>query len=274
MEEEIIKLRKSGLTYDEITILTKCDKTTISKYCRKHNVSKYTGKITIPSDTLVKIQEDYDSGLTIRELMIKYNYGKVIISRNVINKRVKTKLSSSEKKKSKVDRVVSWRQRTKKKLVDYKGGCCNICGYNKSIFALEFHHVDPTEKDFNIAGKSYSFERLVEEVDKCILVCSNCHSEIHNGLYDYNELSKLLLNENKLNIKSDIKYVCECGEKISVGALNCTKCALSKRRKVERPPYEQLLKDIEETNYCAVGRKYGVSDNTIRNWKKDYEKNN
>jgi transposase-like protein len=43
------------------------------------------------------------------------------------------------------------------------------------------------------------------------------------------------------------------------------------RRKVERPPYEQLMREIEETSYLAVGRKYGVSDNAIRKWVRFYE---
>jgi hypothetical protein len=68
------------------------------------------------------------------------------------------------------------------RLVEYKGGKCQICGYNKCFNALEFHHLNPNSKDFTISGKSLSFEKLKYEVDKCILVCSNCHSEIHAGL--------------------------------------------------------------------------------------------
>jgi Icc-related predicted phosphoesterase len=70
----------------------------------------------------------------------------------------------------------------KKELVEYKGGCCEICGYNKSIQALQFHHIDPNEKDFNISARSYSIERLKKEADKCMLVCANCHIEVHEEL--------------------------------------------------------------------------------------------
>jgi hypothetical protein len=59
---------------------------------------------------------------------------------------------------------------------------CERCGYDKCIIALEFHNTDPKEKDFQISGKSLSFENLKNEVDKCMLVCSNCHSEIHDNL--------------------------------------------------------------------------------------------
>lgn len=78
------------------------------------------------------------------------------------------------------------RQRTLKQLaINYKGGCCEKCGYNKYNGALEFHHLDPIQKDFTIANlKLTTFnETIKKELDKCILVCSNCHREIHGGLY-------------------------------------------------------------------------------------------
>ena len=81
------------------------------------------------------------------------------------------------------------RDKTKELLVEYKGGKCEICGYNKCISALEFHHIDPGTKDFGIGEKGYtrSLEKNKNEVDKCILVCANCHREIHDGLIDIRE---------------------------------------------------------------------------------------
>ena len=72
------------------------------------------------------------------------------------------------------------RKRVKVLAVEYLGGKCSICGYNKCISALEFHHRDPKEKDFGISGVTKSFESLKIELDKCILVCANCHREIHH----------------------------------------------------------------------------------------------
>lgn len=75
------------------------------------------------------------------------------------------------------------RRALKKMLVDYKGGVCERCGYNKCLRALEFHHLDPSKKDFGISGCiTKNVEQLKQEVDKCILVCSNCHAEIHEEL--------------------------------------------------------------------------------------------
>ncbi len=76
------------------------------------------------------------------------------------------------------------RRNQKQEAVDYKGGKCSICGYSRSLRALEFHHLDPSKKDFGIS-KDNSFiplYKIRDELDKCILVCANCHAEIHDGL--------------------------------------------------------------------------------------------
>lgn len=78
--------------------------------------------------------------------------------------------------------VAKYRQNIKRKLVEYKGGKCIVCGYNEYIGSLTFHHREPTKKEFQIGGQSRSFEKLKNEVDKCELVCHNCHGEIHGGI--------------------------------------------------------------------------------------------
>lgn len=72
----------------------------------------------------------------------------------------------------------------KKECVKYKGGCCKICGYKKSLAALDFHHLNPEEKDFTIASRKNSIldDKMKQELDKCILICSNCHREEHSRL--------------------------------------------------------------------------------------------
>ena len=65
--------------------------------------------------------------------------------------------------------------------VAYKGGKCEYCGYNKYIGALEFHHKDPTQKDPS-SLRAYKLSRLFAEVDKCLLLCANCHREEHAKL--------------------------------------------------------------------------------------------
>ncbi len=70
----------------------------------------------------------------------------------------------------------------KNRAVAYKGGCCSMCGYKKCVNALEFHHTDPSTKEVENDFMGWSWKRIQEEIDKCILVCSNCHREIHAEL--------------------------------------------------------------------------------------------
>jgi hypothetical protein len=70
------------------------------------------------------------------------------------------------------------------KAVEYKGGKCEHCGYDKCNSALEFHHKDPNEKDISLAKyRKVGIESFKPELDKCILLCANCHREEHYRLF-------------------------------------------------------------------------------------------
>ena len=79
--------------------------------------------------------------------------------------------------------VAKRRKTLRQKLVEYKGGSCVICGYSGSIDALDIHHLDGNQKEFGISsgGITRSWAKVRAEADKCILVCANCHREIHAG---------------------------------------------------------------------------------------------
>lgn len=85
--------------------------------------------------------------------------------------------------------VGNWRKRTKELLVEYKGGKCEFCGYNKCVEALEFHHIDETTKEFAISGSTKSLEKQKKEADKCYMLCANCHRELHAGFDIYHKPS-------------------------------------------------------------------------------------
>ncbi len=80
--------------------------------------------------------------------------------------------------------VAKRRKQIKAMVVEYKGGKCIICGYKKCIEALDLHHLDKTKKKFGISGQGLtrSWESVKKEVDKCILICANCHRELHVGI--------------------------------------------------------------------------------------------
>lgn len=80
--------------------------------------------------------------------------------------------------------VAKRRKKIREMAVEYKGGSCTICGYKKCARALSFHHLDPNKKDFGLSykGITRSWEKTKRELDKCILLCMNCHMEVHDGI--------------------------------------------------------------------------------------------
>lgn len=76
------------------------------------------------------------------------------------------------------------RDKVKLLAVEYKGGKCISCGYDKCVDAIDFHHRDSSKKDFGIASKGYtrSWGKIKLELDKCDILCANCHREKHAEL--------------------------------------------------------------------------------------------
>ena len=89
----------------------------------------------------------------------------------------------SPKGMGRADAIRLKKQVIKHKLITYKGGKCGKCGYDKCEGALQFHHRDPSQKEFTIAevnvNNLFSMQTLLDEVDKCDLLCANCHAEEH-----------------------------------------------------------------------------------------------
>lgn len=80
--------------------------------------------------------------------------------------------------------VSAWRRRAKQRLVEEAGGRCEICGYNRYLGALQFHHLNPSAKAFSLSrrGCTRAFAELQAEAVKCALLCANCHAEVENGM--------------------------------------------------------------------------------------------
>lgn len=84
------------------------------------------------------------------------------------------------------ERVTEWRRHVKRRLVDTAGGACVVCGYDRCVSALQFHHLDPAQKSFALSrqGVTRSFAAAQAEARKCVLLCSNCHAEVEAGLVE------------------------------------------------------------------------------------------
>jgi len=159
------------------------------------------------------------------------------------------------------------RRIVKKKIFEYKCSECNICEWNGKELSLELDHIDGNPR--NNCLKNLRF------------LCPNCHSQTvtwkcRKRKLKYNDDGTIEKFPNKTWAEKHPKNTkCKnCNNMISEKTKTgmCQDCYHLKRRKTERPSYEVLKKEIDGTNYCAVGRKYGVSDNAIRKWIKTYEK--
>jgi hypothetical protein len=80
--------------------------------------------------------------------------------------------------------VARRRRKMKRILVEEAGGACCICGYSNNMRALHFHHVEPSEKrhEINAKGVAVALDKLRVEARKCVLLCSNCHAEVEDGM--------------------------------------------------------------------------------------------
>ena len=105
------------------------------------------------------------------------------------------------------ENVKNFRQRLKVRLLYAAGDKCAICGYDKCRTALEFHHLDPNEKDFTLAtNANIATEKALEEIKKCILVCANCHREIHSDLIDTTILTSSYSQERADEVIEELNY--------------------------------------------------------------------
>lgn len=196
------------------------------------------------------------------------------------------------------------RKELKKLAVEYKGGKCYICGYNLFVSALDFHHLSCFKKEFGLStnGVTKSWDKVKQEIEKCILLCCRCHREVHEGCHreELNKYSNELCqgnhtfewgidktNRQQLNKHHNLllrqKKCLICNNVFDPGKTNKTNCSvecnnkskapdLGRYRKVkDRPSKEELKTMINEMSWVGIGRKYGVSDNAVRKWARKYE---
>lgn len=174
--------------------------------------------------------------------------------------------------------VVNFIRRRKSDLKSVFHSKCCLCGFNEVQEALEFHHVNPKEKQFAICGsqnQTKALEAQLEEMKKCILICANCHRGIHSNIYtipsnwqDYydKEIAQNLLNKLQ-EVKSHKIYYCQnCGKEISKNATYCEKCIHIIQRVCDRPSREELKELIRNKPFTQIANQFNVSDNAIRRW--------
>ena len=172
-------------------------------------------------------------------------------------------------------KVIGWRQRTKDAAIIYKGGKCVVCAYKRCVWALQFHHLDPKEKDFQISGICRSWESIKIELDKCVLLCAICHAEVHAGILDLatalksnpspQEGDALIVDANlQRNVRHTPKF-CDCGKSIEWNSTRCLSCAgYARGTKIAWPQPIDLILEVSFSSKSAVARRLGVSEAAVR----------
>lgn len=123
---------------------------------------------------------------------------------------LKSKRYYYKQKEMGIDRIKMLRNTRKKTIINLLGGKCQICTYSKTPRNLVFHHLQNKEFNLSTRGFQYKYSKLLHEIKKCILVCHNCHGEIHDGLINQSivdSLNKQVIETIEHHIKTcDASY--------------------------------------------------------------------
>jgi hypothetical protein len=206
----------SGLSLEEIGALTNRDASTIGYWCRKHGLepngrAKHAWRGGL---TRQELEPMVERGMSVRQIASEVERSQSTVRHWLKHHGLKTtrqrrRFSGPKPKeifsecrhhgrtrfilegrnayrctRCRSEAVSAWRRRSKRRLVEARGGACELCGYNQHPAALQFHHSDPEVKEFNISNKggTIAFARLQEEAEKCVLVCANCHALLEWGV--------------------------------------------------------------------------------------------
>jgi len=173
-------------------------------------------------------------------------------------------------------KVKDWRKRTKQKLIDGFGGKCNKCGYNKYYGALDLHHKNPKEKSFGFSAalaSPISWDKLLDEAKKCVLLCGNCHQELHGGLWTLEEIDIVEFQGQEQCFKKDtITGKCVvCEVDVYMGRICCSlECAGKRASKVCWPSKSDFQKLLRNNSIAELSMKFNVSEAAVRKRKKKY----
>lgn len=169
-------------------------------------------------------------------------------------------------------RLKRWRENTKNKLVDCCGGKCNKCGYNRCNAALDFHHLNESVKEFTIGSvlaTPKKWEKIVEEVKKCILLCCICHRELHAGMWNLDEIE--IYKPDNFCKYDKIRLINNCPVcgKETYKKLTCSlKCSGIRRLKCVWPSRDELIKLKSVYSRCQIADMLGVSDTAVIKYEK------
>lgn len=171
---------------------------------------------------------------------------------------------------------VSNRRRYQMKLrcIDYLGGKCSACGVIGCPEIYDFHHIDPTTKKFTISGKmSHSWKFLRDELDKCSLLCANCHRTFHfeeksHKTYRLSYESVKLPNKKQEAIRT---RKIDRSQQIIQQFGHSLQKSDGKRELYVWPSVDEVVELVKDTSFKRASEIMGVTDNAIRKFLRRHE---
>lgn len=202
------------------------------------------------------------------------------VSSETLRKAYKRKVEGLSATEANPNNIVNQKLRGLKRkysaILEY-GGKCQKCGYHQNLSALEFHHRNPEEKEFQLDIRTFantSLEKLKKELDKCDLLCSNCHAEHHHPEYDINNIENLLkeIESERVDFTKEKspKYICPvCGTpfKAATGKIYCSEECRWKAKGY--PSIEEVNEQYEILrNWEKVAQHFGLTRKIIQGIRK------
>jgi hypothetical protein len=170
------------------------------------------------------------------------------------------------------ERVKKWRKTCKDRIITAMGGKCCICGYDRCSQSLALHHLDPAQKDFGfgqVMANPKNWDALAQELRKCVLICHNCHNEVHAGMAVV-PLDAPCFNEEFSDYKSLQDTIPEvldncpvCGKLKPAHQKNCSlECTGISRYKVDWDGID-LPEELKTKSIVQLAEEFGCSDAAI-----------
>ena len=173
-QEQLARLVAAGMTIAEIAAELDRSKTAVRHWLRRHGLKTMHGRGRRPAGE-PRVAAEGAPRMVMLECRHHGQVEFVLEGRGYYRCR-----------QCRTDSVTRRRRKLKVMLVAEAGGGCAVCGYDRHLRALAFHHVDPAEKRLQISwnGVTQSIETLRTEAQKCVLLCANCHAEVEDGLIE------------------------------------------------------------------------------------------
>lgn len=164
------------------------------------------------------------------------------------------------------DRIRDWRQNTKQKLVEGFSGKCGHCDLLDHHCVYDFHHLDPTHKDFTLTKQIRSWAALVQEAHKCVMLCAPCHRKVHAGVINLRDnihrFDEALIQSATIT-STEPCPVCD-GPKPN-GQITCSKkCASNRQHKVDWSRFDIIEMYESLGSFVRVAEIVGVSDVSVK----------